>query len=448
MKQLYLAATGMNRGKTTVALGLLAALVDRGHDIGFIKPVGQRYAIVDGEPADEDAILMQSALGLPDPLPVMSPVHIPRGFTKSYIRGDVTLDLPGKIRKAHATLADRHDLLLVEGTGHAGVGSVVGLSNATVARMLRAPAAIVAEAGVGRPIDEIVLNRALFARHGVDVVGAIVNKVDADAHPTLPDILRDGLAKHGIDLLGMLPYRPLLSNPTLSMLVEQVKGEVLNQGDDLDRVIEHVAIGAMQPRHLIERVGPGSLLIVPGDRTDIIHAVVAANRASRERSAERRRLFQRRRQVFGRAAQDANRTELAGLVLTGGYRPRPRDLAAVQQERLFAFLVEQDTYEAASAVHDLLVKTHPADREKIELTRQLVSEHLDIDKILDHFSDPGAMRAPRIADTIADTAAATVTKPAGQLVRLVESGLRSLSRKPRGMPGKSADSRSIAPKET
>ena len=64
MRQLYLAATGMNRGKTTVALGLMAALQERGHDIGFTKPVGQRYAIVDGEPADEDAILMQAALGL------------------------------------------------------------------------------------------------------------------------------------------------------------------------------------------------------------------------------------------------------------------------------------------------------------------------------------------------------------------------------------------------
>ena len=49
----------------------------------------------------------------------------------------------------------------------------------------------------------------------------------------------------------------------------------------------------------------------------------------------------------------------------------------------------RDTYEAASRVHDLLVKTHPADREKIELTRKLISEHLDIDHILSRFADPG-----------------------------------------------------------
>ncbi|MGZ6271829.1 MAG: AAA family ATPase, partial [Candidatus Limnocylindrales bacterium] len=44
MRQLYLAATGMNRGKTTVSMGLLAALFGRGLATGFIKPVGQRYA--------------------------------------------------------------------------------------------------------------------------------------------------------------------------------------------------------------------------------------------------------------------------------------------------------------------------------------------------------------------------------------------------------------------
>ena len=71
MRQLYLAATGMNRGKTTFALGLLAALIERGLDTGFIKPVGQRYAVVDGVPADEDAILMRTVFALPDELSVM-----------------------------------------------------------------------------------------------------------------------------------------------------------------------------------------------------------------------------------------------------------------------------------------------------------------------------------------------------------------------------------------
>lgn len=400
MRQLYLAATGMNRGKTTVSLGLLAALMGRGLDTGFIKPVGQRYAVVDGVPADEDAILMKTVFGLPDPLGVMSPVHIPRGFTKRYISGSVAEDLPGRIRQAHAEVARGRDVLLIEGTGHAGVGAVIDLSNASVARMLGAPTVIVSEAGVGRPIDEIVLNRALFARHGVEVVGAVINKVDVDAHPSLPGVLRSGLARHGIELLGMLPYRPLLSNPTLSMLIEQMPGEVLHAGADLDRVIDHVAIGAMQPRHLLERIGPGSLLIVPGDREDVIQATVAANRTARSLRTDPG-LFDRlrNRSRFGRRAHDPGRAELSGMLFTGGYRPRPRDLEAIKSEDIFAYLVEPDTYAAASRVHDLLVKIHAADTAKIALIKGLVAEHLDVDRLLEAFQRPGRKSRDPVSGT-------------------------------------------------
>ena len=393
MRQIYLAATGMNRGKTTVSLGLLAALMDRGLKTGFIKPVGQRYAVVDGVPADEDAILVRSVFGLADPLDVMSPVHIPRGFTKAFIAGEVTQDLPARIRRAHAAAAQGRDVLLIEGTGHAGVGSVIDLSNADVAHMLGARVIIVSEAGVGRPIDEIVLNRALFERRGVEVAGAVVNKVDADAHPSLPDVLREGLARHGIELLGTLPYRPILSNPTILMLVEQLPGEILSAGNDLDRVIEHVAIGAMQPRHLLERIGPGSLLIVPGDRHDVIHATIAANRRARTLSQQPGLLDRlRNRSGFGRRPSDPSRVELAGMVLTGGYPPRPQDLDAIRESGLFCYLVEPDTYSTASAVHDLLVKTHPSDLDKIATIKRLVVENLDLDPILERFEHAPPVR--------------------------------------------------------
>ncbi|MFN8621719.1 MAG: AAA family ATPase [Chloroflexota bacterium] len=383
MRQLYLAATGMNRGKTTFALGLVAALLDRGHATGFIKPVGQRYAMVDDVPADEDAILVRTVFGMPDPLARMSPVHIPRGFTKAFINGDIVDDLPARIRAAHAEAARTAEVLVLEGTGHAGVGSVVGLSNAEVAALLGAPAVIISEGGVGKPIDEIVLNHGLFARRGVQVAGAIVNKVDADAEPGLPETLRKGLARHGIELLGTLPYRPILSNPTISMLKEQMKGEVLHPGDDPDRVVEHVAIAAMQPRHVLERIGPGSLVIVPGDREDVLTALVTADRHGRDRL-----------RPFGRASRRPDRHELAGMVVTGGYRPTDRALAAIRSSGLFAYLVQEDTYQAASRVHDLLVKTHPADTAKIAEIKRLVADHIDVDRLLGCFAEPLAAEGP------------------------------------------------------
>ncbi len=357
MRQVYLAATGQNRGKTTTSIGLLDGFLRRGLDTRFIKPVGQRTILEEGVPADEDAVLVRNVFGLTDPMTVMSPVHIPRGFTKSYINGDIVEDLGARIRVAHRAVSRGGEILLIEGTGHAGVGAVIGLSNATVAAMLGAPAIIVSEGGVGRPIDEIVLNASHFASHGVRVAGAIVNKVDLDAQPGIELTLERGLALHGIPLLGVLPYRPILSNPTLAMILEGVHGETVHPGPDLDRVIGGVAIGAMEPAHMLERVKADTLVIVPGDREDVILTLTTAH-------------------LTGTGAA-------LGLVLTGGYRPRQAILDAIRRADLFATIVAEDTYAVASEVHDLLVKTHSADTGKIEMIKALVWEHLKIDRVLE-----------------------------------------------------------------
>ena len=389
MRQVYLAATGRNHGKTTFALGLLAALIDKGMTTAFAKPVGQRYAMVDEIPADEDAILMRELFGLDDALQDMSPVHIPRGFTKAFIRGEVVEDLAAKIDVAHRHLAVGHDALLIEGTGHAGVGAVVGLSNADVAARMGAPVVIVSEGGVGRPIDEIVLNQALFARRGVPLVGAVINKVDVDADPTLPDVLRQGLALHGIDLLGVLPYRPMLAHPTLSMLLEQMHGELLSSGEDMDRLIEHVAIGSGQARHVLEKIGPGSLLIVQGDRQDIIHATIAANETQRQLNREPGLLDRlRNRSRFGRPADDSEALLLAGIVFTNDRRPMDRDIEALRKAGIFALLVPDEIYPVASQLHDLLIKTHVQDRSKIEIIKRVVAEHFDVDALLERLDAP------------------------------------------------------------
>ena len=376
MRQLYLAATGQNRGKTTASLGLLDGFLRRGLRAGFMKPVGQRTVIDEGVPADEDAVLMRTIFGLPEPYSVLSPVHIPRGFTKSYIAGEVVEDLPARIARAHAAFAD-HDALLIEGTGHAGVGAVIGLSNAAVAASMGAPAIIVSEGGVGRPIDEIVLNASLFAKHGVHVAGAIVNKVDVKAQPGIQKILERGLAPYGIPLLGILPVRPILSNPTLEMILEGVHGETVHPGPDLERVIDGVAIGAMEPGHMLERVGPKTLVIVPGDREDVILTLTTAHLMGAPRSATAEELT---RPTLG--LDDRHAGAAIGLVLTGGYRPRKAVLEAIRRADLFATLVPDDTYTVASAVHDLLVKTHAADHEKVEMIKELVESNLDIDRIL------------------------------------------------------------------
>ncbi len=70
-------------------------------------------------------------------------------------------------------------------------------------------------------------------------------------------------------------------------------------------------------------------------------------------------------------------------MFTGGYQPRNRELEAIRQAGMFAYLVPQDTYAAASRIHDLLVKTHPADTDKIaQYQGARGALHFDVDGLL------------------------------------------------------------------
>ena len=357
-RRVFLAATGQNRGKTTTSLGLIAAIRDRGHALGFVKPVGQRTLLVEGVRADEDAVLMKEVFDLPDALNDMSPVTLPRHFTTDYVTGRITDDLGGQVAAAFGRVAAGKDLVVVEGTGHAGVGTVVGLSNARAAALLQAPVVIVSEGGVGRPIDEIALNAALFAGHGVRVLGAVVNKVDITNRPELPEILSAGLAQQGVPLLGCIGYSEFLANPSLELIVTHLDGELLAGQATPNRTIGQVAIGAMQAGHAMERLSDRTLLITPGDRDDLLLAAVAANRAA------------------------GDRPRVGGIILTGGFRPPDAVLAELRTADLFAYLVATDTYRTARDVDEILVKTHPSDTEKIATIIDLVGRAIDVDALL------------------------------------------------------------------
>jgi len=357
-QRVFVAATGQNRGKTTASLGLTAAIIGRGARTGFIKPVGQRYLVVGGTRADEDAVLMKAVFDLPDALDDMSPVTLPRHFTTDYIMGKVEGDLERDVIEAATRVGADKDLLVIEGTGHAGVGAVVGLSNARVAALLEAPVVIVSEGGVGRPIDEIVLNHALFQRDGVRVAGAVVNKVDVESHPHLPDVLRRGLGQHGIELLGWIPYSDLLANPSLELIATHLDGDLLAGHATPGRTIGNVAIGAMRAQHASELIRDRTLLITPGDRDDMLEMALELN------------------------AEQAGR--VTGIVLTGGFAPDDGMLAELRGASLFTYLVNSDTYRTAQAVDEILVKTHPTDTDKIDMIIRLVGGSLDIGDFLAH----------------------------------------------------------------
>src|SRR5215831_14767108 len=204
--RVFIAATRQNDGKTTAALGLIAALQRHFPRVGYIKPVGQRFVEIEEQKIDEDTVLMNSVFSLNCPLVDMSPIAVEPDFTRKYLESSNNDALVRKIQNAFDRVAWEKDFVLCEGSGHAGVGSVFDLSNAQVAKTLGAKVIIVTSGGIGKPIDEVTLNQALFEKEGVQIIGVIINKVIGTKIDYVADFARRGFKRKGLELLGVLPH--------------------------------------------------------------------------------------------------------------------------------------------------------------------------------------------------------------------------------------------------
>jgi BioD-like phosphotransacetylase family protein len=340
-----------------MSLGLLAVLQKFYPRIGYIKPVGQRFVEIEEQKIDEDPVLMDRVYRLNCPLVDMSPIAVEPDFTRKYLQHSNNEALVRKIQKAFDRVAWEKEFVLCEGSGHAGVGAVFDLSNAQVAKILEAKVIIVTQGGIGRPIDEVCLNQALFEKEGVEVIGVIINKVLPQKLEMVTDFAKRGFKRKGLELLGVVPHQRILSSPTLRLIREELKAEMLNDCQNLHNLVEDVVVGAMAVQNAIAYFKPGVLLITPGDREDIILAAASA------------------------LCSD-NATELTGIVLTGNLRPSENVLKVIREMPFPVLLAKDDSYAVASKVHDLTVKTGPTDTEKITLIRDMIAAHIDVTKIL------------------------------------------------------------------
>ena len=113
--RMFVAATRQNDGKTTLSLGLLAALQKIYPRIGYIKPVGQRFIQVEEQNIDEDTVLMDHVFRLNCPLVDMSPIAVEPDFTRKYLQQSNRDALVKKIEKAFDRVAWEKDIVLCEG---------------------------------------------------------------------------------------------------------------------------------------------------------------------------------------------------------------------------------------------------------------------------------------------------------------------------------------------
>jgi dethiobiotin synthase len=366
-RNIFITATRPNEGKTALTLGLTAAFVKKGKRIGFIKPIGTADLDAgNSRSIDEDTLLIERACRVHCNIEDMNPVTLKPGFPDQFATVSARQGLVDRVRRAYDRVAQDKEFVVIEGTGHAAVGSSWGASNADMARLLNAKVLLVASGGVGQPIDDILLNKKFFEAQGVGLLGVVINKVYPGEMERIDKVARKILAEHDVPLLGAIPYERDLYTPTVLQVLEEFRGDLLNGESALNTRIGNVLIGAMTPHNAMDKFEGACLLITPGDREDMILAALSMTLVDQK-----------------------NRFSLAGLVLTGDIYPRKNILELIKRTSVPVMVVKSDSYSTASRVNNLVVKISPWDSAKINYIVDLVGKYVQVDEVLKRIAEDG-----------------------------------------------------------
>jgi len=397
---IFILGTDRDIGKTVTCIGIIEKLLSPEcgfslQDIGYIKPVGQEtVTVLDGKgvsiQADKDAVLVTSLLGIPCcGYDKMSPVVWRDGLTAAYIDQAATGDpLKGRddflrlIRESYEFVAEGKKIVIVEGTGQPGVGSVAGISNADVINALRGMGVqvfviLVTRGGIGSTIDQLfpylmALDHLGTQVNGVIVNGVLVDKMDKVRHylETYYGRVFGALYQHRLQvqsapkLLGFVPAIPELRLPTMRLIAEHFAKE---QDSNLEVIapsdFESGACHLVRDLKVISLdfgyesfLEPGDAVIVGVNANDVILAMLLLHeRLMRKHGAGLSGLILSCKQVGGLAQQ------IRELVLSG-------DLPAIT--------LAYDSAEIVQRVHNMTIKIQPYDVRKRELIAQAYRQHI------------------------------------------------------------------------
>jgi phosphate acetyltransferase len=170
------------------------------------------------------------------------------------------------------------------------------------------------------------------------------------------------LEKDQESLLFLMPEIEELDLPTMGEIMQHFDKQLLiGNTAQLDNIIAHSKIAAMQVEHFLDRVKDGDLIIVPGDRADIILAAVMAN-------------------------YSADFPTLSGLILTGALEPSEsllKLLRGLSQFNIPMFCVPTDTFETTMQIQKLQANIRPESDRKLALAFGVFCDNIDKVPILE-----------------------------------------------------------------
>jgi phosphate acetyltransferase len=359
-KNLYLTTTGPLAGKSAIALGLMSSLLRSFRRVGYFRPIGR--SDVQADIPDPNAQLICSVYALDcDPKAV---VGMPAQQAMEMITKGRQAEMMEEILGAYKAYEKNWDFVLIEGTNYQGPSTAFEFEiNAEVARNLGAPVLLLVS-GRNHNATEIYesacLSKEEFEDQGCDLLGVIVNRVDRAGFDDTLAFLSKNLQERGVPFAGAIPEDLILAKPRMDEIAAALNAEVLYGDRYLDNLVDNFRIASMQLTHLLERIGPGSLVIAAGDRGDILLGLIASQMSNRM-------------------------PKMAGVLLSSGLRPSEtidRLITGMRGIQLPVLAVKTGTYETSINVSRVTASIMPQSYRKIETAQMLFDEHVNLDVIL------------------------------------------------------------------
>ncbi|ACG74204.1 phosphate acetyltransferase [Anaeromyxobacter sp. K] len=362
---LLLAPAGRQVGLTTACLGLVRALDRQGVRVAFAKPIAAR-----GEDRVSALVRLGSSLRPPDP--------IPRAEADALLASGDDQTLMERVVALCAGAAEGADVLVVAGMWpepgmvHSArvnalmlkaldaelvlVGSPRGETPAELADAMAIAARGLGGFSDGEPVScflNRVAPRTPAARVGESRPIWLEAGEEAELPPGEIEAYRTALEAERLRPIAVVPSRGDLAAPRVKDLAEAIGARVLRAGDLEGRRIRHVALCAMAVPGSIKTFRPGTLVITPGDRSDILLAAALAV---------------------------LNGVPLAGVLLTGGVEPEPHVFEmcdSALRAGLPVLAVDQGSYAAATAVAGMNLQVPPDDPARVERVMTAVADLID-----------------------------------------------------------------------
>lgn len=373
-------------GLTSVSLGLVHSLEQKGAKVGFLKPIAQP---ISGEDTlDRSTTIIRLSQSTETGTPFML------SEAETLIAKNQTDVLLEKVVERHQKLAKTSDIIVIEGLIPTRKNSYANSINYEIAQALDAEIVLVAAPAADKPAqlkERIDAAASLFGgRHNPNLLGVVINKFNApvdESGRTRPDLTEifdsfqhssnnilemENLFKAGpIKLLACIAWKSDLIATRAIDVVKHLGAAIINEGEVHKRRIRSVTFCARSLPHMVDHFKAGSLLVASADRPDVI---VAASLAA------------------------MNGVEIGALLLTGGYKIDTQITKLCQQAfetGLPIFRIEGNTWQTALSLQSLSLEVPVDDKERIDAIKQYVSEQFDAG-FIDGISK-GAVRARRLS---------------------------------------------------